>query len=69
MMLNLKLREDLTQCFSNYLRIMTAADLLQKENTDLKLRLEKAERADKSDLHRLESRVQVLEGQLDDREK
>ena len=53
MLLNLKLREDLTSCFQNYLRIMTAADLLQKENIDLKLRLEKAERADKNELHRL----------------
>lgn len=40
MMLNLKLREDLTSCFQNYLRIMTAADILQKENTDLKIALE-----------------------------
>ena len=39
MLLNLKLREDLTRCFQNYLRIMTAADILQKENTDLNLKL------------------------------
>ena len=69
MMLNLKLREDLTSCFQNYLRIMTAADLLQKENIDVKLQLEKAIRADKSDMHRLQAKIQILESQLKDREQ
>ena len=53
MLLNLKLREDLTQCFQNYLRVMTAADILHKENTDLKLKVETAKRKDASQLHGL----------------
>ena len=61
MLLNLKLREDLTQSFQNYIRIMTAADILQKQNTDLKVDLEKAKRAGTDHLHTLETKVQILE--------
>ena len=39
MELNLKLREDLTRSFENYIKVLAAADKLQKENTDLKLQL------------------------------
>ena len=61
MLLNLKLREDLTQSFQNYIRIMTAADILQKQNTDYKLELEKAKRAGNNQLHGLQTKVQILE--------
>ena len=47
---------------------MTAADILQKENTDLRMQVERAKRADKSQVHGLEARIQVLEGQLADRD-
>ena len=53
MMLNLKLREDLTQCFQNYLRVMTAADILNKENIALKLKVERAKNDDNGKLYSL----------------
>ena len=68
MMLNLKLREDLTACFQNYIRIMTAADMLQRENTDLTLKVERATREDKSQIHALSNKVIVLEGHLAERD-
>ena len=69
MLLNLKLREDLTQCFQNYLRVMTAADILHKENTDLRMQVEQAKRKDASQAHGLKTKVQVLETQLADRDQ
>ena len=39
MELNLRLREDLTRSFENYIKVLAAADKLQKENTDIKLKL------------------------------
>jgi len=35
MELNLRLREDLTRAFENYIRVLTTADRLQRENVDL----------------------------------
>ena len=39
MELNLRLREDLTRSFENYIKVLAAADKLQKENSDMKLKL------------------------------
>ena len=47
---------------------MTAADILHRENTDVKLELEKLKRTDTSELHGLRTRVQVLETSLGDRD-
>ncbi len=39
MELNLKLREDLSKCFENYIRVLATADKLQKVNVDLEFRV------------------------------
>ena len=51
MELNLKLREDLTRSFENYIKVLAAADKLQKENTDMKLKLAQNKRIENADNH------------------
>ena len=56
MELNLKLREDLTLSFENYIRVLNTADRIQRENVELKYKVEKLEREADVDLHALRSR-------------
>ena len=41
MELNIRLREDLTRSFDNYIKVVQTADNLKKENAELKLQLAK----------------------------
>ena len=69
MQLNLKLREDLTRSFENYIKVLAAADKLQKENSDMKLKLAQGKRAEDADNHLLKVRIASLEKQVAERDE
>ena len=68
MELNLKLREDLTLSFENYIRVLNVTDRIQRENVELKFKVEKLERESQVDLHAFKSRCEILEKQVTDRD-
>ena len=69
MELNLKLREDLTRSFEAYIKVLAAADKLQKENSDMKLKLAQGKRAEDADNHLLKVRIASLAKQATERDE
>ena len=61
MSLNLRLREDLTKAFENYMRVLVTADQLQKDNIDLKMKVAHFERRMENSAREMQQKVTRLQ--------